>query len=184
MLDVLNGGVDTTQSQLAHGVRLFADHPDQWGLLRARPVARAAGGRRRSLRFEPVAPFTARDACSRTSSTATSMFPAGTVVFACAVERQPRAEGDDGPTSFDITADARRRQAAHVRRRAALLPGREPRARRAAGGPRLPRAADARPRRSTASRSTARSPASTGCSRCRSAGRTCWARHLARRRAV
>ncbi len=28
--DALNGGIDTTQSALAHGVRLFAGHPDQW----------------------------------------------------------------------------------------------------------------------------------------------------------
>src|SRR5688500_14250439 len=30
---VLVGGVDTTQSQLAHGIRLFAEHPEQWGAL-------------------------------------------------------------------------------------------------------------------------------------------------------
>src|SRR3954468_24786419 len=33
VLNVLVGGVDTTQSQLAHGVRVFAAHPDQWALL-------------------------------------------------------------------------------------------------------------------------------------------------------
>src|SRR6476469_9377666 len=31
--DVMNGGVDTTQSQLAHGIRLFADNPDEWELV-------------------------------------------------------------------------------------------------------------------------------------------------------
>src|SRR3954468_4867204 len=30
VLNVLVGGVDTTQSQLAPALRLFADHPDQW----------------------------------------------------------------------------------------------------------------------------------------------------------
>src|SRR5918992_1447651 len=30
VLNVLVGGVDTTQSQLAHAVRLFAAHPGQW----------------------------------------------------------------------------------------------------------------------------------------------------------
>src|SRR3712207_4263216 len=34
---VLVGGVDTTQSQLAHALKLFADHPDQWALLSERP---------------------------------------------------------------------------------------------------------------------------------------------------
>ena len=47
---------------------------------------------------------------------------------------------------------ARRGQAADVRRRHPLLPGREPRARGAAGGARLPRPAHARASRSTASR--------------------------------
>src|SRR3954470_6817451 len=35
---VLVGGVDTTQSQLAHGVRLFAEHPEQWRALRDDPA--------------------------------------------------------------------------------------------------------------------------------------------------
>ena len=33
VLNVLAGGVDTTQSQLAHALLLFAAHPDQWRLL-------------------------------------------------------------------------------------------------------------------------------------------------------
>src|SRR4051794_31321558 len=37
VLNVLVGGVDTTQSQLAHALRLFAEHPDQWELLAERP---------------------------------------------------------------------------------------------------------------------------------------------------
>src|SRR4051812_9744811 len=37
VLNVLVGGVDTTISQLAHGIRLFAEHPDQWERLRANP---------------------------------------------------------------------------------------------------------------------------------------------------
>ena len=37
VLNVLVGGVDTTQSQLAHGLRVFAEHPDQWELLADRP---------------------------------------------------------------------------------------------------------------------------------------------------
>ena len=45
VLNVLVGGVDTTQSQLAHALRLFAEHPDQWELLAAEPGAGA--GRRR-----------------------------------------------------------------------------------------------------------------------------------------
>ena len=44
VLNVLVGGVDTTQSQLAHGLRVFAAHPDQWELL-GRAARAGAGGR-------------------------------------------------------------------------------------------------------------------------------------------
>src|SRR4051794_13746974 len=37
VLNVLVGGVDTTQSQLAHALRLFAERPDQWALLAREP---------------------------------------------------------------------------------------------------------------------------------------------------
>ena len=33
VFNVLVGGVDTSQSQLAHAIRLLAEHPDQWALL-------------------------------------------------------------------------------------------------------------------------------------------------------
>ena len=45
VLDVLIGGVDTTQAQLSHAMRLFAEHPDQWSLL-AREPERVPAGRR------------------------------------------------------------------------------------------------------------------------------------------
>src|SRR4051794_28840415 len=37
VLDVLIGGIDTTQSQLAHTLRLLAERPEQWALLHADP---------------------------------------------------------------------------------------------------------------------------------------------------
>src|SRR3954464_5612300 len=37
VLNVLVGGVDTTQSQLAQAMHLFARHPDQWALLAEQP---------------------------------------------------------------------------------------------------------------------------------------------------
>src|ERR671925_148409 len=37
ILNILVGGVDTSQSQLAHTVRLLAEHPDQWEALRSDP---------------------------------------------------------------------------------------------------------------------------------------------------
>ena len=48
VLNVLVGGVDTTQSQLAHALRLFAAHPEQWELLGERARARRERGLARS----------------------------------------------------------------------------------------------------------------------------------------
>jgi cytochrome P450 len=59
VLNVLIGGVDTTQSQLAHAIRLLAEHPEQWAALRADP-ARAPAAVEEALRYEPITPFTAR----------------------------------------------------------------------------------------------------------------------------
>ena len=47
ILNVLVGGVDTSQSQLAHAVRLLAEHPAQWEALRRDPRGPGAGGGRR-----------------------------------------------------------------------------------------------------------------------------------------
>ena len=102
VLNVLVGGVDTTQSQLAHAVRLFAEHPDQWRLLAERPeIAPAAV--EEVIRFEPITPFTARllheDVEYRDVT-----FPSGTVVMVCAFTGN--RDGVDGdPDGFDITAD-------------------------------------------------------------------------------
>jgi cytochrome P450 len=56
---VLVGGVDTTQSQLAQALRLFAEHPEQWEHLRADPSL-APGAVQAILHHEPITPFTAR----------------------------------------------------------------------------------------------------------------------------
>ena len=82
VLNVLVGGVDTTQSQLAHALRLFADHPEQWALLAEQPelAPRAVD---EVLRFEPITPFTARIAMEDVEYRDV-MFPEGTVVLVCA----------------------------------------------------------------------------------------------------
>ena len=97
--NLLAGGIDTTAGQLAHAVRLFAGHPDQWALLAGDPglVPRAVD---EVLRFEPVTPFTAR-ICLEQVEYRDVVFPAGTIVAVCA-ERANR-QGEDGE-SFDITA--------------------------------------------------------------------------------
>jgi cytochrome P450 len=98
--DALNGGIDTTQSQLAHGVRLFADHPDQWRLLADDPslAPRAA---EEVLRFEPVAPFTTRLLLEDIEYRDVT-FPADTVVTASQFNANRDVEAGE---RFDITAD-------------------------------------------------------------------------------
>jgi cytochrome P450 len=98
VLNVLAGGVDTTQSQLAHGIRLFADHPEQWALLSANPDL-APQAVSEILRMEPITPFTAR-ICTEDLAYRDVTFPANTIVAICA-ERANR-ETDE---TFDITVD-------------------------------------------------------------------------------
>jgi cytochrome P450 len=99
VVNLLAGGIDTTASQLAHAIRLFALHPAQWGLLAERP-ALAAAAVDEVLRFEPAIPFTAR-ICRTDLSYRDVLFPAGTILAICA-ERANR-EGEDGER-FSITA--------------------------------------------------------------------------------
>jgi cytochrome P450 len=99
VLNVLVGGVDTTQSQLAHALRLFAEHPDQWELLAGNPLL-APQAVEEVVRFEPITPFTARIAMEDVTYRDVT-FPEGTVVLVCAFTGN-RDGLEDG---FDITAD-------------------------------------------------------------------------------
>ena len=99
VLNVLVGGVDTTQSQLAHALRLFADHPDQWERLAAEPEL-APKAVDEVLRFEPITPFTARIAMEDVVYRDVT-FPEGTVVLVCAFT----GNRDGEPDAFDITAE-------------------------------------------------------------------------------
>jgi cytochrome P450 len=102
VLNVLVGGVDTTQSQLAHALRLLAGHPEQWELLARRPEL-APRAVEETLRFEPITPFTARLLHEDVEYRGVT-FPAGTVVMVCAfTANRDGVEGD--PNSFDVTAD-------------------------------------------------------------------------------
>jgi cytochrome P450 len=99
VLNVIAGGIDTTQAQLSHAMRLFAAHPRQWELLRADPgLTRPAVDE--VLRVEPITPFTAR-ICTADLEHRGVIFPAGTIVAVCA-ERANREQ--DGGEDFDITA--------------------------------------------------------------------------------
>jgi len=100
VLNVLIGGVDTTQSQLAHAMLLFATHPEQWTLLGKDPdlAGRAVD---EVLRHEPVTPFTARILVEDVDYRDVT-FPAGTVVMICSFTGN---RDGTGPGEFDIMAD-------------------------------------------------------------------------------
>jgi cytochrome P450 len=100
--DVLNGGIDTTQSQLAHGVRMFADHPDQWRALAEDPSL-APPAAEEVLRFEPVAPFTTRILLEDVEYGGVA-FPVGSLIGVSAFNANRDVKGGD-PEAFDISAD-------------------------------------------------------------------------------
>jgi cytochrome P450 len=100
VVNVLAGGVDTTQAQLAHALRLFAAHPGQWARLAETPGL-APGAVREVLRFEPITPFTAR-ICAEPVTFRGVEFPADSIVAICAA--QANRETLDGDR-FDITAE-------------------------------------------------------------------------------
>jgi cytochrome P450 len=107
VFNVLVGGVDTSQSQLAHAIRLLAEHPQQWTLLAEDPsLAEAAV--EEALRYEPITPFTARILTEELSYRDVT-FPEGSIVMVCAFtgnrDLPDDAAGDGGADSFDITAD-------------------------------------------------------------------------------
>ncbi len=101
VLDVVAGGVDTTQAQLSHAMRLFASHPEQWAAL-ARDPGLVPAAISEVLRFEPITPFTAR-ICLEPIEHRGVTFPAGSIVAICA----ERANRDvDGGDEFDISRDS------------------------------------------------------------------------------
>jgi cytochrome P450 len=101
VLNILVGGVDTSQSQLAHAIRLLAGHPEQWEQLRADPHGLALAAVDEALRFEPITPFTARITTTELEHRGV-VFPANSVVLVSAWHAN--RDGIE-PDEFDITAD-------------------------------------------------------------------------------
>jgi cytochrome P450 len=110
VFNVLAGGVDTTQSQLAHAIRLFAQHPEQWALLAADPTL-AGAAVEEALRFEPITPFSARIVTEELTVRDVT-FPVDTIVMVCAFtanrDLDADASGAAGADCFDIAADRAR----------------------------------------------------------------------------
>jgi cytochrome P450 len=107
VFNVLVGGVDTSQSQLAHAIRLLAEHPQQLALLAGDPSL-AERAVEEALRYEPITPFTARILIEDVSYRDVS-FPEGTIVMVCAFtgnrDLEADALGAGGADAFDITAE-------------------------------------------------------------------------------
>jgi cytochrome P450 len=104
VLNILVGGVDTSQSQLAHAVRLLAEHPDQWQALRADPQRLALDAVDEALRYEPITPFTARITTGEVEHRGVT-FPPGSIILVSAWHAN--RDGVE-PDEFDITADRAR----------------------------------------------------------------------------
>jgi cytochrome P450 len=101
ILNILVGGVDTSQSQLAHAIRLLAEHPCQWERLRADPRGLALAAVEEALRYEPITPFTARVTTAEVEHRGV-VFPAGSIVLVSAWHgNRDGIAADD----FDIAAD-------------------------------------------------------------------------------
>ena len=99
VLNILVGGVDTSQSQLAHAVRLLAEHPEQWRALRENPRELALAAVDEAVRYEPITPFTARILTSELEYRGVT-FPQHTIMLVSAWH----ANRDGSEDRFDITA--------------------------------------------------------------------------------
>jgi cytochrome P450 len=100
---VISGGTDTTEAQLAHGMRLFAQHPDQWALLAQQPEL-AERAVEEVVRYEPITPFTARIATEDVELRDVTV-PKGTVLFVCSATANRDAATFTDPDRFDITRE-------------------------------------------------------------------------------
>ena len=102
IFSILLGGVDTSQSQLAHAIRILAAHPEQWALLRERPQELAANVTNEAIRYEPITPFTARVAIEEIEFRGIT-FPQNSVILVSSWHAN--RDGVESPDSFDITIE-------------------------------------------------------------------------------
>jgi cytochrome P450 len=101
VLNILVGGVDTTQSQLAHAIRLLAERPEQWAALRADPDGLAPRAAEEALRYEPITPITARMTIEPLEVNGVT-FPEGSIVAVCAFAANRDPASYEAPDEFDI----------------------------------------------------------------------------------
>jgi cytochrome P450 len=108
-VNVLTAGIGTAQAQMAHALRLFAEHPAQWTLVAERPEL-APQAVSEVLRFQLPVPSNARFLVEDVEYRGI-VFPQGTVLTVClepaSLEPSAETETGEGQTAiepFDITA--------------------------------------------------------------------------------
>jgi len=103
VLNLLAGGVDTTQSQLSQALRLFAGHPDQWALLADRPEL-APRAVEETMRYLGAVRGTIRVA-SEDIEYRDVLFPAGTIVSITLAGANMDPDVFATPDIFDIACE-------------------------------------------------------------------------------
>jgi cytochrome P450 len=100
---MLVAGTDTTRNQLSNVIHTFAEHPDQWALLRARPelVARAV---EEAIRWEPATEALPRFA-EDDIEIAGHHVPGGSVVVLMSMSANHDTVALPGADRFDITRE-------------------------------------------------------------------------------
>ena len=98
---LLLAGTDTTRNQVAASVHVLCEHPEQWGLLQARPEL-AMRAVEETMRHSPIACGTLR-LVAEDAELDGYLFPAGTMVLVntAAANRDPAVYED--PDRVDIT---------------------------------------------------------------------------------
>jgi len=99
LFSILLGGVDTSQSQLSHAIRILSTRPELWARLRADPHELAPKVTEEALRYEPITPFTAR-MTTRDLEYRGVTFPENTVILVSSWHAN--RDGAEHPDSFDI----------------------------------------------------------------------------------
>jgi cytochrome P450 len=107
VLNILVGGVDTTQSQLSHAIRLLAGKQDQWQALREDPDELVPRAVSEILRFEPITAFTARQLTEEVEYRDVT-FPAGTLMVICSFTGNRDPEAFAEAREFNILAERER----------------------------------------------------------------------------
>jgi len=105
---VLLGGSDTTRNQLGLSVAVFAEHPEQWALLRENPEL-AAQAAEECLRYlgtiRGITVLASEDVEYRDT-----LFPKGTIISLSVTGANKDPGVWEEPTSFDITKPRENRQ--------------------------------------------------------------------------